>query len=425
MYIFNILTVVLSSRPEYKDLCNFVTPHYANYWKQIGVKLGLRKAKLDTIEKGKFYQPEECCNEMLWHWLQCDIDASWKKIKEVTQSFFDIERKKPTSDLVETFKKYLQKRYDNERINNMVNIAFIHHQCNTVTDESVTAIAKAMYYGNIVIDGNQLKNQYNDYYARCVKSTNILEVLNNLNSTPDREPFLLLIEGAQGMGKTTVCKEIAFQWARQQGLDGQFTFLISLQKITLKNINSLETLLECLCCEKLPAFQNVSKILHGSRGDKVMVIIDGYEKLFDQHENSADSFIHKIIRREIFEFQQCDLVISSCHAASVKLYKYSNCTRIELLGFTEELKQQYIKFSLDPYEKNTTEVDELTVYLRKHSSLNSLCYYPLCLKELISLFRECKSHKKKLPEHGTKIIDIIANRMVLHLSKSQQKTFYL
>ena len=419
MHIFNFLTVVLSSRPEYKDLCNFVTRDYANYWKQIGVKLGLRKVKLDTIEKERFYQ-SECCNEMLGHWLNFDVNASWKKIQEVIQSFSDIEPIAPTSDPVVTFKKYLQKRYDNERIIDMVNIAFICHEYNMVTSESVTAVAKAMYYGNIVIDDKQLNSQYSDYYTRCVKSTNILEVLKDLNSTPDREPFLLLIEGVQGIGKTTVCREIAFHWARQQGLDGQFTFLICLHTATSGNINSLETFLEYLCCEKLPAFQNISKILYSSRGDKVMVIIDGYEKLPDQHKNSADSFIHKIIRREISSFQQCDLVISSCHTASVKLYKYPNCTRIELLGFTEEVKQQYLKLALNPC---AIEVDELTAYLGKHSSLNSLCCYPLCLNELISLFRECKSHKKKLPNHETKLINIIANRIVLHLSESQEKNF--
>ena len=172
MYVFNILTVALSGRPEYKDLCNFVTRDYANYWKQIGVELGLRKVKLDAIETERFYQSERC-NEMLGHWLDFDRNASWKKLEEAIQSLPDIEPIAPTSDSVVTFKKYLLKRYDNERINNMVNIAFIHHQCSRVTNESVTAVAKAMYYGNIVIDGNQLKNQYNDYYARCVKSTNI------------------------------------------------------------------------------------------------------------------------------------------------------------------------------------------------------------------------------------------------------------
>ena len=424
MYIVDFLTVALTGTPEYKDLCNFVTHDYANYWKQIGVKLGLRKAKLDKIEKGRFYQPEECCNEMLGHWLDFDLNASWKKIEEVIQSFSDIEPIAPTSDPVVTFKKYLQKRYDNERINNMVNIAFIHHQCSRVTDDSVTAVAKAMYYGNIVIDGEQLNNQYNDYYARCVKSTNILEVLNDLNFASDREPLLLLIEGAQGIGKTTVCKEIAFQWAKQQGLDGEFTFLICLDEINLEHNNPLEAILEYLCSErKVTIFQNVMNYLHSSRGDKVMLIIDGYEKLFDQQNNSAVSFIHKIIKREILEFQQCDLVISSYHSASVMLHEFDNYIRIELLGFTEEAKQQYIKFALDPSGKKPTEIDELMAYLRKHRYLYSMCYYPLCLKELVSLFRQCKCHKKKLPDNETEIINMVANRISLHLSRSQEKNF--
>lgn len=391
-----------------------------NDWKLVGIKLGLHKARLDAIEIERHHKSDKCCYEMLGLWLEFDTSATMKKLKEVVQSLSD-----PMvfpSDSILNFKEYLQQRYADMHVKNVANIAYICHQCDMVTIESVTAIAKAMYYGNITINGDQCNNRYNDYYTRCNKSTNILEVLNDLNSASNREPFLLLIEGVQGIGKTVVCQEIALQWAKKQGLDGQFTFLISLHRVSLENINSLETLLEYLCCEKTTC-QNISKILHNSRGDKVMVIIDGYEKLFDQQKNSADSFINKIIRREVPVFQRCDLVISSCHTASTKLYKFSNCTRIELLGFTKETKKQCIKFALGPNETSSTEFDELMAYLKKRSSLNSLCYYPLCLKELISLFREQKSHKKKLPDYETEIISIIANRIVLHLSESQEKNF--
>ena len=397
----------------YKDLCNFVIPRYMNYWKEIGIKLGLRKETLTATENQRLGKIKECCYDMLDHWLQFDVNASWEKIKEVVQSLSDIELMVPTSDLMVDFKEYLCQRYNNMRVKNIVNTAFICHQSKMATRESVEAVAKAMYHGNIVINGDQCSNQLlmlepnqdTDYYAKCEKSTNILKLLTDLNSDPDREdPFLLLIEGAQGMGKTTTCKEIAFQWAKHRGLHGQFTFLICLQEINLEQINSLEAFLEEIYrVKQSTTVKNIAKALQSSRGKKVMVIIDGYERLFDQQKYSVDSYIHRIINREIYELQQCDLVVSSCHTESVKLYQCNNCTRIELLGFTEKAKQQYIECALNYDEKY---IGELTAYLKEQSALYSLCYYPLCLCNLVHLFEDCKFHGTKLPVDQTEVINI-------------------
>ena len=411
-------------------MCNFMIPAHMNYWKLVGIKLGIPKTRLDAIETERLNKADKCCYEMLAKWLEFDVNATMEKLKKVVQSLSDSETMVLPSDLIVNFKKYLQQRYADMRVSNIANIAYICHQCKVVTNESVRAVAKAMYYGNIVTDCEQCNkhqlfsesNQVIDYYANCTKSTNILNLLMELDkpdSAPDRDkPLLLLIEGAQGMGKTAICKEIAYQWSKHRGLDGQFTFLICLNEINPAYIDSLEAFLEYVCSENQPApFKTVLSNLHSNRGDKVMVIIDGYEKLFTQQKYSVYSFIHKIINREIFELQRCDLVISSCHTTSVKLYHCNNCTRIELLGFTEEVKQQYIANAHDHTQENT---GELTAYLKEHSSLNCLCYYPLCLKELVYLFQQSKFSNSKLLTSEAECIDRITNRIVLSLSDSKK-----
>ena len=397
-----------------------------NCWEEIGIKLGLRNEKLTAIKTERHDKVKECCNEMLAHWLQFDLNASWEKIKEVVQSLSNIEPMVATSDLMINFKVYLCQRYSNMRVKSIVHTAFICHQCNMATNESVTAVAKAMYYGNIVIDNYQSSDQNlssgenTDYYAKCMKSTDILKLLTDLDSNPDREnPFLFLIEGAQGMGKTTICKEIAFQWANHRGLNGQFTFLLCLHEINLEHINSLEAFLEYICPEKQPAtYQTVSNNLHRNEGKKVMFIIDGYERCSNQQKYSVDSFVQKIIDRKVL--QKCDLVISSSHTASVNLYQRFSC-RIEILGFTENLKQQYIDNALDHNQKN---IGELMAYLKEHSFLNSLCYNPLYLSSLVCLFQQSRQFLDiKLPTNQTEIINKITNHIVLSLSGSEEIHF--
>ena len=411
-------------------MCNFMVPDHMNYWKEVGINLGVHKAKLDAIEFEKLNKANKCCYEMLAKWLECDVNATMEKLKKVVRSLSDSKTMVLSSDLLVNFKKYLQQRYAHMSINNIANIAYIYHQCKVGTNESVRAVAKATYYGNIVIDCDQCNNQQlfsqsnqvTDYYAKCAKNTNILNLLIELDKpdlAPVRDkPFLLLIEGAQGMGKTAICKEIAHQWTKHRGLVGQFTFLICLNEINPAYIRSFRAFLEYLCSENQPGtIKALLGNLHSNRGDKVMVIIDGYENLFAQQKYSVDSFIHKIINREISVLQQCDLVISSCHTASVKLYNCNNCTKIELVGFTKEAKQQYIDNALDHTQENT---DELMAYLNEHKSLNSLCYYPLCLKELVYLFRQSKFSNSKLLTSEAEIINRITNRIVLSLSESKK-----
>ena len=47
----------------------------ASEWKELGIMLKFESAELRTIEKSKFFQPKDCCLEILDQWLQgrtCD-----------------------------------------------------------------------------------------------------------------------------------------------------------------------------------------------------------------------------------------------------------------------------------------------------------------------------------------------------------------
>jgi len=51
------------------------------------------------------------------------------------------------------------------------------------------------------------------------------------------EPKLILIDGAPGMGKTTLCKEIAYQWANEELLKNTtIVFLLVLRNPAVQKI---------------------------------------------------------------------------------------------------------------------------------------------------------------------------------------------
>ena len=63
-----------------KGLNRFLTD-YCEYWRPIGLKLGLQSAVLGLIEADHRLQQRECFRETLQKWLQQDIHATWRKLE--------------------------------------------------------------------------------------------------------------------------------------------------------------------------------------------------------------------------------------------------------------------------------------------------------------------------------------------------------
>ena len=66
-----------------------MVPKYAIYWKDLGVKLGLRNHDIDVISHNNAYNPNrtvDCCRSMFNKWLQIDSGATWGKLIDAISS---------------------------------------------------------------------------------------------------------------------------------------------------------------------------------------------------------------------------------------------------------------------------------------------------------------------------------------------------
>ena len=392
-------------------------------WKLIGLQLGLDPGILAIIESDCHCKAENCCMEMLIRWCDDDSNASLEKLKERISKVKSID----ATDDIYVVKSFLVSRYDKARYNkliqlglpykpeNFTNVAYIQHNHSEVTEESVTAVANILYTGDIIIDYVHASNiliQSSDYYTSCTKGKNLLEFLHCIDSVSNREPFLFLIEGSPGIGKTAICKEIAFQWSMNKKAD--FIFSICLHEATSQNISSFDTLFEYICPGKLaPQVNNVSDYLANGIDKRIIVIIDGYEELFNDHHSSSKTFIDQIVKRDVLQFQKCDLIISTRSAAIVDLSGHMNWHRVELLGFTEEQQQQYIKCNIE----SEGEIVKLNNYLNAKPLVRSFCFHPLFINFMISLY----NHLNHLSKFQTKLTDKFACVMILWVLKQQLK----
>ena len=429
---------MLASKPLLKDLLNIVTPDYAVHWRKIGENLGIKSGVLDTIDHDNHHKAEDCCNTVWEEWLDIDTTAAWCKVIEIINSStivnaitsMAMSTDDPIWCTVLNASDQMRQFYNNERYaykckeddwppyqpDHFTSVALIHHKEKHATRKEVIAVATSWAYkGNVeyLINNNYSPNatsstnheSSNEYFMDCHSTKDIAEIFKYASpQTPNASnnfmvvPNFVLIEGAPGIGKTILSKEIAFQWANKNLLsDTSLLFLIFLRDPYVKNISSLKEFVRYAICssEQTERIDMIVQFLDNTLGSYITIVFDGYDEISDKVR--YNSFIAKIINREILAL--CRLVVTSRPTVSTALHGTCDC-RVEILGFTKQDRMEYIKQSL---EGNLEQITQISDYLDKNPFINSLCYIPLNMTILICLFKEFLEDRCMLPNNQTEM----------------------
>ena len=190
----------------------------------------------------------------------------------------------------------------------------------------------------------------------------------------------ILIEGAPGIGKTVLAKEIAYQWAKNELLTSKkLLLLVFLRECFQTQLRSIEQLVQYVFRNDETA-SHLTKYLSKAEGEDVIIVFDGFDELSE--ENRKKSIIVDIINRRILA-KSC-LVITSRPTASSSLHG-SVDRRVEIVGFTEEDRLDYIQTAL---ENSDEQIKALQHYLQSNPTINALCYIPLNMTILLCLVKD-------------------------------------
>ena len=226
---------------------------------------------------------------------------------------------------------------------------------------------------------------------------------------------LILIEGAPGIGKTVLAKEIAYRWANEEILDGKKLFLLFIRDPDLHSVKSINDLVYYLGDNYLSdsevklAADRLKKI----KGSNVVFVIDGYDEC--PRDSNLKGFIEKLYKSEFLP--KCTVVITSRPTASLSLRQSADQV-VEILGLAKKEQDKYISESLKELPGMKARLQE---YLRHHPIINSLMYVPLHLAVLLYLFKH-----NRLPETLTEMNEyFIMHTICRHLIEKVRKPGFI
>ena len=210
-----------------------------------------------------------------------------------------------------------------------------------------------------------------------------------------QKAFLVLIEGAPGIGKSVLLKEIAYRWANKILLQKfELLLLVPLRDPSLQQVKYVGNLLQLF----YQGDDNAAEIVHAcseylskNGGENVTLLLDGYDEYPSNLQQS--SLIANIIKCKVLPLY--GLIISSHPHASEHLHKQATI-RVDILGFTETEREHYIKQTL-PDQPH--KIEELTQYLHRQPSIDSICFIPFNMVILLYLYKLGVS----LPKNSTEL----------------------
>ena len=216
----------------------------------------------------------------------------------------------------------------------------------------------------------------------------------------------ILMDGAPGVGKSTLGRKVCKDWASGELLKQyQLVVLLPLRQESIRKATSIEGLIDA---DNPDVKQQVVQHIQETSGEHVLLIVDGYDEL-SYEDRTRNSLFLDIVRGD--KFPNCSVLVTSRPYASDYLQQLQSINRhVEVLGFTEEQIKHCIMANIPDNAKAT----ELVQALKERQDIASLCYIPLNCAVVLHVYKMAQC---TLPNSLTKLYEVfILNALKRHAS---------
>ena len=237
---------------------------------------------------------------------------------------------------------------------------------------------------------------------RSQLTDDIVNMTEIFKSHPDCDnPRVVLIEGNPGMGKTTYCQKLAYDWSVGEiPPDASFPEVEILLLLKCRDMHmKTADIEEAIDDQLLP--QDVGKkeredFFHFIRSNqsRVLLVLDGLDEL----RQELLPCIQPLIEGKIFS--NTFLVLTARHEAGIRLRRYCD-TLLEIIEYTNDDADSYIKKYFSKHEDQSL-AERMIVKLKYDEELRELTANPLNTALLCLL---CEETNGIFPSSRTKIYD--------------------
>lgn len=234
---------------------------------------------------------------------------------------------------------------------------------------------------------------------RCIGHTlagNIKTVLENRKAISMEEILepqkgsklsLVFIEGAPGIGKSTLAWELCRKWEEFPCMKKyQLVILLRLREEEVQHIRGVGDLFYSYECENKRSL--VDQVIQ-SQGEGILFVLDGFDELPEALQ--MQGYLLKLINGLILP--ESTVLLTSRPSATAKLLLSCRSRiqrHVEILGFTQESVEKYASciFSSDP---ERLEKFKTYISMSENPAINSLMYVPLNAAIIAEIYRSNSS----------------------------------
>ena len=276
-------------------------------------------------------------------------------------------------------------------------------------DVMVAADKSKLFRENSTDD--DFEQSFKEYLQENQCTQNIVDILQLLEDPNNPGP--ILIEGAPGLGKTILTKQIAYEWANKKVLiNTQLVFLIPLRDPKVQEFSSVIDLVKHFCnWDNEDNIISCTKYLEKIEGKNILIIFDGFDEL--PLELQKYGFFAEVIHCKFKKLCCSSIIITSRpHACAMLRGKVSSL--VDILGFTTECQKFFLKSALQKSPPH--KLQQILGYLDSNPVVSSLCFVPFNMTVLLWLY-SIEASLDSLPSNSTELY----NSFIFHTIKCHIK----
>ena len=223
----------------------------------------------------------------------------------------------------------------------------------------------------------------------------------------ENKDVMTIVEGSPGIGKTTFCLKLAYDWANQSSSAATFSEfeLVLLLKCRDVDGDLTEAMMEQLFPKDMSkdAREELLRFLEDIENqEKVLIILDGLDELAEKSKHYVDDLLHRK------RWACCYVLATTRQEKGIEVRKQPEFVFnlfLQIEGFTEEDSFEYIRrhFKIAVPE-HSSKGEKLIEEIKENALLKDLQKNPLNLLLLCVVYED---HEGELPSSRTDLYHVI------------------